>query len=399
MIYKWLIRFALNCITNHNILFVKLFQVLSTNQDISPDFLSYFKECTNCYSCYSHDVDHELLDEILQTQNITLCGSRPINAGMIALVYKGYRITDGKYIAIKTKRKNIEARLTAGYNQLLLFYKIAIFLCYPFSNLYSALNLIKVFIDSKDHIMDQCDFGLEIKAMNAFNWEFSELENIKHSDKIIVPMVYNHDNEKRYIAMDFLEGVDCFRVNDEDKIQYMKILATCQTIQILFTSIMHTDPHPGNIIYMNDNGVKKLGIIDFGMHAYIDTDVKMDVAKGLSSLVRRTSVKPITYLRSLTNPPIQFNKYSQDIFDKLNDEALKIIGYFHDGTINEQKIIVCYSAIKLMHPDFSKLELNLDTVRMIIAFASMLATQLYLCNHDHVLYADIMKNALSDLLS
>jgi hypothetical protein len=88
------LRSFLVFLTNHNILFVKLFQVLSTNELLSPGFLSYFKECTNNYSCYSSDVDHELLDEILKTHQLALCSSRPINAGMIALVYTPFHISN-----------------------------------------------------------------------------------------------------------------------------------------------------------------------------------------------------------------------------------------------------------------------------------------------------------------
>ena len=392
--YENLVRKILIFITNHNILFVKLFQILSTNKELP---IPYFKECTNHYSAYSNDIDHELLDELLTSYKLTLCSSRPINAGMIALVFKGFR--DGKYFAIKMKRRNIESRLLAGYNELYYLYKFARFICYQFKSASSLLNLIKGFIDSKDHIMEQCEFDREIKAMNTFNWEFSELENIKNADKIVVPMVYNRDDEKRFIIMDFLEGTDCFHIPEKDKIDYLRLISSCMTIQIMFTSIIHTDPHPGNIIYMDVNGIKKLGIIDFGMHAYIDTDIKMDVAKGLSSLVVKSSVKPITYLRYLTNPPIQFDKYSVDIFNKLNEEALKIFGYFDDGTINEHKIMMMYITITQAHPDFTNLELNRDMVRLLIAFSSFLTTCMYLCDHNRELCSDIMKTTVTELVS
>jgi predicted unusual protein kinase regulating ubiquinone biosynthesis (AarF/ABC1/UbiB family) len=393
------IRHLLVFLTNHNILLVKLFQVLSTNQHVSPKFLHFFRECTNNYSCYSADVDHELLDEVLQTYQLTLCDNKPINAGMIALVYKCYRVNDGKCLAIKMKRKNIENRLLAGYKELFWLYKIAVFLCWPFAKLYSILNLVKGFMDNKDHIMDQCDFGLEIKAMNTFNWEFSELENIKHSDNIVVPMVYNRDDESRYIVMDFLEGVDCFHIPESDKEDYLQLICSCQVVQVLFTTIIHVDPHPGNIVYMNVDGVKKIGVIDFGMHAYIDTDVKTDVAKGLSSIVVKSSTPPITYIRNLTTPPIQLSKYSDEIFNRLNKEAELIVQMFDDGTTNEQKIIECYVKIKQIHPDFANLELNRDLVRMMLALSSLLTTGLYLCNHDKERYATTLKAIIFDLVS
>lgn len=398
-----LLRSFLVFLTNHNILFVKLFQVLSTNQQLSPTFLNYFKECTNHYSSYSSDVDHELLDEILETHQLTLCSSRPINAGMIAIVYKGISVSESKsekkYFAIKMKRKNIEKRLLAGYKELFWLYKIAVFLCYPFTKLSSALHLVKGFIDNKDHIMEQCDFAREIKAMNTFSWEFSELENIRNSDKIVVPMVHNSNDESRYILMDFLEGVDCFHIKEEEKIEYLKLICSCQAIQVLFTSIIHVDPHPGNIIYMNIDGVKKIGVIDFGMHAYIDTEVKTDIAKGLTSVVIKSSTPPITYIRNLTIPPIQLNKYSSEIFRKLNQEAELIVQLFDKGTTSEHKIIECYVKITQIHPDFANMELNRDVIRLLLALSSLLTTGLYLCDHDREQYTTILKNTVVDLVS
>jgi len=405
-----LFRSFLVFLTNHNILFVKLFQVLSTSQHLSPKFLDYFKECTNSYSCYSDDVDHELLGEILRTHNITLCDNRPINAGMIALVYKGISDckSDGmsdksksKYVAIKIKRKNIESRLISGYNELYWVYKIAVFLCWPFAKASSFLKLIRGFIDNKDHIMEQCDFAREIKAMNTFGWEFSNnLENIKNTDKIVVPMVHNRDDESRYIVMDFLEGIDCFHIPEQDKEEYLQLVCSCQAIQVLFTTIIHVDPHPGNIIYMNDeNNIKKIGIIDFGMHAYIDTDAKTDVAKGISSIVVKTSTPPITYIRHLTVPPIQLNKYSGEVFNKMNQCAEEIIQMFDDGTTSEHKIIECYVKIAQLHPDFANLELNRDIIRMLLALSSLLTTGLYLCNNDKDKYSTILKNTVLDLVS
>ena len=394
-----LFRSFLVFLTNHNILFVKLFQVLSTSQHLSPKFLDYFKQCTNSYSCYSADVDHELLDEILNTHSITLCDNKPMNAGMIALVYKGYRVNDEKYVAIKMKRKNIESRLLSGYKELYWVYNMMAILCYPFARLTSMLRLVKGFIDNKDHIMEQCDFAREIKALNTFGWEFSELENITNSDKIVVPMVYNSDDESRYIVMDFLEGVDCFHIPDQDKPEYLQLVCSCQAIQVLFTTIIHVDPHPGNIIYMNVEGVKKIGIIDFGMHAYIDTDAKTDIAKGISSIVVKSSTPPITYIRHLTIPPIQLNKYSGETFYKMNQCAEEIIQMFDNGTTNEQEIIECYVKITQLHPDFANMEFNRDIIRMLLALSSLLTTGLYLCNNDKERYATILKTTILDLVS
>ena len=393
------VRNLLYRLTLHNILCVKLFQILSTNQIVSGDIADYFKHCTNRYECYANDVDHALLDELLSAYGITLCSARPINAGMIAIVFKGYRASDGKYVAIKMKRRNIEARLMAGYHELRLVHRIASIMFYPFKQIHSTLYLVQGFIDSSDHIMEQCDFRREIQAMVTFNWEISELDNIRDSDKIVTPFVYNADNESRFIVMDFLEGVDCFHIKEQDKDIYLELISLCEILQVLFTTVMHTDPHPGNIIYMNVDGIRKLGIIDFGMHAYIDTEIKSDVASGITSLVFPNNVKPITYIKHLTIPPINIDTYDDRIVELMNREAQKVVDHFDNGTISEQNIIACYNAIKRLHNDFCLLKLNIDMVKLLIALSSLLTTGLYIANHDREKYSNCLKDTLKRVLS
>jgi predicted unusual protein kinase regulating ubiquinone biosynthesis (AarF/ABC1/UbiB family) len=105
--YEILIENTLNELINENIIYIKLFQALSSNKYFSLAIINQFKKCTNHSNYCKNDIDDELLSKILESYNVELCDKNPINSGMIALIYKG-KTKEGNYVILKIKRKNIE---------------------------------------------------------------------------------------------------------------------------------------------------------------------------------------------------------------------------------------------------------------------------------------------------
>ena len=67
------------------------------------------------------------------------------------------------------------------------------------------------------------------------------------------------------IVMEYLNGTGFNKLEEKNKVDYSKLIAKFSLKSLLFNRIFHADLHGGNIIFMEENNNKKLGIIDFGV--------------------------------------------------------------------------------------------------------------------------------------
>lgn len=389
--YNDFVKNAFDLLIEHNILFVKVFQVLSANKFMPSDFSDYFRKCTNNSSFSYDDIDFELLEEIKRVYNIQLYSERPINTGMIAIVFKGSM--NGKDVAIKMTRRNIHARLDDGYKELQQFYKLLNFIWRdnPF------LSLIANFIKAKECILDQCSFQNEIKATNVMRNSLSEID-LTDTDNLIVPEIYNNNDESRFIISEFLDGRDCFSIDDSDKDHYTRLIVTFAMLEIFLTNVVHTDSHPGNMIYMKRNGVLQIGIIDFGMHLYMSTEIRNCMVSILSDINNsRDPTKSYRFIEPLVLPKISFVSYTEEVKHKVNVLSERLVTLIKDGSVTEHDIVMSIKELGNIHSDFIKLCLNVEAVQLVIAQSCLLSMCKLLSSQEYIAkcFTDVIREIIS----
>jgi predicted unusual protein kinase regulating ubiquinone biosynthesis (AarF/ABC1/UbiB family) len=376
----------------HNALFTKLFQILSANKLVSHEVADYFRKCTNNSSYSDEDIDVEFLDEIKREYHITLYSEKPINTGMIAIVFKGNK--DGTDVAVKIARKNIRTRLAKGFKELQWFYNIV---CY-FYRENPVLTLVANFIGAQDCILDQCSFKNEIRAHKKMACNLSEIENVTDIDKLVVPLIYNKEGESRFIISEFLEGIDCFSVEKAERDQYTKLITIFSMSQIFLTEVVHTDTHPGNMIYMKQEGVLKLGIIDFGMNCFISKETREGIVAILGSINNEYDPKKAyRFFEPFLLPKIRFTSYSDEVRTKINILSEHITGLIKGGSVTEHQIVMAVKELGAIHNDFKKVSLNVETVQLVIAQACLLSTCSFLSEKEHIAkcYSEVIRELIS----
>jgi len=99
-------------LASKNVLYVKLFQAISLNNKLIDESVNNeLLKFTDCVPYTEQDTNNELLQELMKRYKLRITESiRPINSGMISLVYKCLQ-DNGVPIIIKMKRKNIDNRL------------------------------------------------------------------------------------------------------------------------------------------------------------------------------------------------------------------------------------------------------------------------------------------------
>ena len=246
-----------NYLSNRNIIYSKIFQSLSCGANILTDnemkFLSKFNDEAPYTSKELWNVD-ALVDNVNISTNKKLeINNIPIKSGMIAIAYKGK--LGNKDVIIKIKRKNIFKKLKDGIDKMDYIVRLTSYL--PYTN---VLSLQDVFEENKEEMLKQNDFKNEVDvSQKVYN-------NFKYMDEIVIPKVYPEftSADNRIIVMDYLEGKSIRDVPCSEKYDYGKIVARYSMKSVLYDRLYHNDLHAGNIFFMETDGIKKIGVIDFG---------------------------------------------------------------------------------------------------------------------------------------
>ena len=87
----------------------------------------------------------------------------------------------------------------------------------------------------------------------------------------MVPKVYNEFSTRRILVTEWVEGVKLSTCEPEEIVDFTSIAQEAFLVQLLQVGFFHADPHPGNILKLNDLGPKgeKIALIDCGLMASI----------------------------------------------------------------------------------------------------------------------------------
>jgi len=341
-------------------------------------------------------VDYELLDKIVDKYKIQLYSNKPINAGMISVVFKGK--IDVKEVVIKMKRIDIYNRLQRGYKEFGIFYKFAFWILWLFGK-HDLLNTIASFVESEDYILTQCEFKDEIYATNKMREElkeFSEIGTITHIDKLVVPQVYNETEETEYIVMDFLDGRSVFELEENEKMEYLNIIMVMTAFPLIST-IQHTDLHPGNVICMNVNGVRKVGIIDFGMFV-VNTKRMQSALFHLAEMCinkRDLSHNYIQHFGNTCEPPIDWQNISREHYNALNEISKQLIEDMMTGNLTETHIRNMVNKVQLIVPH---IKVHIDMVKILLGNTMACASVSALTN-DYSVLAEFEQRVVKEIVS
>ena len=263
--YEKLISNLTNRLSKQNILYVKIFQALALNNDMIDDGANNeLLKFTDNVPWTNGDIDIQTLIDLEREYNITILNDyKPINSGMISLVFKGINC-DGEIVIIKMKRANIENNLNDGIQKLLFCIKVMSFI--PINNfqmstiIHNNINLIK----------DQTNFNKEVENMQIMK------KNCKNLKYIKIPAVQSDITNKfsNIIVMEYIKGNTLQAVDPGDYNEFSKQIIKFVFVNMLIHGLCHGDLHVGNILFIKDeNDPKykyKIGILDFGIIYEID---------------------------------------------------------------------------------------------------------------------------------
>lgn len=255
-----------------NILYVKIFQAFALNNKLIDEQLNnYLLKYTDNAPWTKNDIDFDTLYSLEEDYNVAFYsnGFKPINSGMISLVFKATNTNTCKPIIVKLKRKNINETLDEAIEKLLFFVYVLSFI--PFFENYKIPDLINKNISI---IQQQTDFKKEVDNIVKIR------DNCKKLKYVVVPKPFVEVTDKypNVILMEYINGVTTSNVKEEDLEVFAKQVLKFGFVSTFIHGISHGDLHSGNILFIKDDESlthkHKIGLLDFGIIYELNQEFK-----------------------------------------------------------------------------------------------------------------------------
>jgi ubiquinone biosynthesis protein len=248
--------------------FVKFGQLLSTRPDIvPPDIIAELRGLQDDVRPFPFEQAERVIEEDLgnSLERLFLEFQRePVAAASIGQVHKAV-LPNGKTVAVKVQRPGAPRQIEADLGLL-----------------YQAARLVKErvraldFIDARSlvdefsrQIRQELDYRLEARNAQVFHRNFAS------DPRVHVPKVYWTYTRARVLTLEWLQGTQLADIEllpltiDERRDLAYRITETWMTM-IFRHGFFHGDPHPANILVLEEAGA--IGLVDFGAVGKLSDD-------------------------------------------------------------------------------------------------------------------------------
>lgn len=248
--------------------FVKLGQVLSVRPDIVPrEVIDELQLLQDSVPAADPSAIHALLEAELGAtidERFAEFDPRPIASASIAQVHRAV-LRDGREVAVKVQRPGIEGRIQSDLH---ILYTLAHLLKgrVKLPGLYSPVGIVREF-EAAMH--QELDFLQEARAAVRFRAAFAD------DPSIVVPWVLEDGGStRRVLVMQLLKGRPFSSLQSAERPQVeaaMDHLIEATYAQVFEHGFFHGDPHPGNLMLLEDG---RLAYLDFGLTGQLTVEMR-----------------------------------------------------------------------------------------------------------------------------
>ncbi|WP_329789191.1 AarF/UbiB family protein [Lentzea sp. DG1S-22] len=263
--------------------FVKLGQVLSTRADLLPqDFVDELSLLQDKVPPAGWDDVRAVLDAEVGLDAFLEVDPEPLAAASIAQVHRAV-LKSGAEVVVKVQRPDVRA---TAEGDLDIVSRLAETL--HRTRWGSALGVRDLAAGFAAALREELDFKIEARNITA----------VAAASDSSVGLPHVHLSTSRVLVMDRLDGVPLRGAAEDEGLA--RTLLRFVLRQVMLDGVFHADPHPGNVLLLDDG---RLGLLDFGSVGRIDSALRSALQRLLLAIDRGDPAGLTDALLELTSRP------------------------------------------------------------------------------------------------
>ncbi|MDZ4849134.1 MAG: AarF/UbiB family protein [Pirellulaceae bacterium] len=283
--------------------FIKLGQVLSLRPDLVGSALATELQMlqtqvpADSFELVQNIVSSELglsIDEAFLSFEET-----PIASASIGQVHRA-QLHDGTPVVVKVQHDNIQSKVREDMEVLAGLAGLAERI--PELAAWQPRSLVEQLSRS---LKRELSFTRELNNLLVFEKEFRKFEGLK------IPKPFPKLSTARVLTMERIEGRDIAEfIGSESNIgspildTFPRRAAELYMEMIFVKGIYHADPHPGNVLVLDDGS---LGLLDFGMVGRIDDTLRETIEEMLLAIASADSTLLTILIKRVGKPPLRLD--------------------------------------------------------------------------------------------
>ena len=306
--------------------FIKLGQIISNRTDILPkDVIAELSKLQNHVKPFDDNTARLIIEEELGAKIEDIFESfeaSPKASASISQVHTAV-LKNGEKVAIKVKRPDIEENILTDIEIIVWLSNII----EKYNEEFALMQPQKLISAFKSQLLQELDFNFEKNNTLKFAKYFKNNKNIK------IAKVYDEYSTKNILTMEYIDGIKISDISpDDEKYDRKKLVSIgidAVLEQIFMLGFFHADPHPGNLMVLENN---ILCFLDFGMIGFIPPNSK----EAFSSLI--ISISSADYL-DLSNaiPNLCYHSEINNI-DEFNTAIFILVSKYIDMPLDNINI-------------------------------------------------------------
>ena len=264
--------------------YVKLGQMLSNRPDILPPAL--IEELSKLQDRVLQ-VPYEEIESLIEaelkapiTELFTYFDKEPIASASIGQVHRAI-MHGGTEVAVKIQRPGIEDTVNVDLEILHNLARLAE------NNIeqFSALNPTGIVSEFEVHIKEELDYNHERHNIERFR------KLTKGDSTVYIPASYRKYSTRHILTMELIKGTKISLIAKDDLPGFDRKLIARRGAELILKQIFmfgffHADPHPGNIMILENDTVC---LLDFGMMGTLMQEQQDQLSSMLMAVERRDS--------------------------------------------------------------------------------------------------------------